>query len=246
MNDTSYDAAPFAVREDLAAAHRRAWDRIARPGTWWTGGERVAIAAETRNAPGCALCRESKAALSPFAVKGDHDSLGALPGPVIEIIHRLRNDPGRLTRQWYEGVVADVGDARYVEIVGVVVTVVGVDVFARAIGVEPRSLPTAAAGEPSRLRPGSAKPSGAWVPMIAVEDAEGPEADLYGSRAFVPNVRKALSLVPAEVRSFFGDLGDAHYFDIDEMMDIMKERAISRAQIELLAARVSALNQCFY
>lgn len=246
MNGRAYEAAPFPVREDLAAAHRRAWERIARPGTWWTGEERVAMAAETRSACGCALCRESKAALSPFAVKGVHGSLGALPAPVVEVIHRLRNDPGRLTKAWYDGVVADIGDAPYVEIVGVVITVVGVDVFARAIGVEPRPLPTPVAGEPSRVRPAAAKPSGAWVPMIAVEDAVGPEADLYGTKAFVPNVRRALSLVPDEVRGFFGDLGSAHYFSIDEMMDIMKERAISRAQIELIAARVSALNQCFY
>ena len=31
------------IREDLAAAHARAWELIARPGTWWDGAARVAI-----------------------------------------------------------------------------------------------------------------------------------------------------------------------------------------------------------
>jgi hypothetical protein len=43
-------SARIHVREDLAAAHDRAWARLARAGTWWTGAERVAIAAEARRA----------------------------------------------------------------------------------------------------------------------------------------------------------------------------------------------------
>ena len=38
------------IREDLVLAHRRAWDLLAEPGTWWNGRERVAIAAEARAA----------------------------------------------------------------------------------------------------------------------------------------------------------------------------------------------------
>ena len=32
------------VREDLAEAHRLAWEHIAAPGTWWTGAQRVELA----------------------------------------------------------------------------------------------------------------------------------------------------------------------------------------------------------
>jgi hypothetical protein len=57
---------------------------------------------------------------------------------------------------------------------------------------------------------------------------------------------KAMSLVPDEVRSFF-DLVWHQYQGPLEMRDFAREyRAISHAQIELLAARVSALNQCLY
>ena len=32
------------VRADLAAAHRRAWDDLASPGSWFTGAQRVELA----------------------------------------------------------------------------------------------------------------------------------------------------------------------------------------------------------
>src|SRR5439155_464741 len=76
----------------------------------------------------------------------------------------------------------------------------GRDYFARALGVEPLRLPRPLAGEPSRHRPAGAKEGGAWVPLIDPADAAGPEADLYGGGDFVPNIVRALSLVPDEVR----------------------------------------------
>ena len=76
MHDLSYESAPIRVRDDIAEAHGRAWKRIAGPGTWWTGKERVAIAAEVRNAMKCDLCRQRKEALSPNAVCSKIASLG--------------------------------------------------------------------------------------------------------------------------------------------------------------------------
>ena len=40
-----YSSSPLPIRDDLLAAHTQAWERIARPGTWWDGTARVAIAA---------------------------------------------------------------------------------------------------------------------------------------------------------------------------------------------------------
>jgi len=34
----------ITVREDLADAHRLAWEHIATPGSWWSGAERVELA----------------------------------------------------------------------------------------------------------------------------------------------------------------------------------------------------------
>ena len=139
-----YRRSPVPVRDDLAAAHRRAWARLAAPGEWWTGVVRLAIAEETRAATDCRLCRDRKEALSPYAVTGTHTAATDLPDTLIDVIHR------------------------------------------------------------------------------------------------------ALSLVPAEVTGFF-DLDTVHYLPDAVLRDYGNEyRALTHAQIEFLAARVSAINQCFY
>src|SRR4029077_7609568 len=201
MIDFDYSAAGVPVREDIRAAHRDLWEHLPAPGTWWPGATRVAIAAESRQAARCTLCRERKEALSPSAVQGTHATLGVLPPLLVDVIHRVRTDAGRLTREWFARVVADgIADAEYVEVVAIVTMLAGVDFFARALGVEPFALPEPVSGEPTRRRPAGARPGVAWVPMIAPEDAVGPEADVYGVGGFVPNIVRALSLVPDEVR----------------------------------------------
>ena len=136
MTDLTYDSAGVPIREDILVAHRDAWRRIARPGNWFDGPTRVAIATETRNAPDCALCAERKAALSPYSIEGTHDSVGTLPAEIVEIVHRIVTDPGRLRKQWYEGILAGgMADTEYVEIVGVVCSTVSVDTFAHSMGV---------------------------------------------------------------------------------------------------------------
>jgi hypothetical protein len=247
MNCPPYEGAPVEIREDLAAAHRRARDHLARLGIWWDGRQRVGLMAETRNALECALCRERKDALSPAAVAGAHDSLGELPEIAVEVVHRIRTDPGRLTRGWYDGVIrAGLTPEQYVEIVSVVAHTVALDTFARGVGIPLLPLPDASDGAPSCHRPSGAKPGPAWVPWIEPEDLTEAEAGIYPTARPPVNIHRAMSLVPAEVKSFF-DLCEHHYLGPLEMRDFGREyRAITHAQIELLAARVSALNRCFY
>jgi hypothetical protein len=87
----------------------------------------------------------------------------------------------------------------------------------------------------------------AWVPMIPNGEETGPDADIYWGRQ-APNVIRAMSLVPDEVRSSIHILLPPQYLDPADVPDprLNSGRAISRSQMELLAARVSALNQCFY
>jgi hypothetical protein len=60
------------------------------------------------------------------------------------------------------------------------------------------------------------------------------------------NIHKAMSLVPEETAGFF-DLVEALYMPGKVMRDFGNEhRAVSHAQSELIAARISALNQCIY
>lgn len=247
MNRPLYETVALKIRDDLAAAHERALARLGEPGTWWGGAERLAIAAETRHAPYCELCRSRKEALSPYGVSGAHQSLGRLPESIVEVIHRVRTDPGRLTGRWFENVLdAGIKEERYVETVAVVVHVVALDTFARAIGAPVLPLPNARPGEPSRRRPQGAKHGGAWVPWIEPEDLTPYEDGIYPEGRAPANIHRAMSLVPDEVRSFF-DLCEHQYLGGLAMRDFGREyRAITHAQIELVAGRVSALNGCFY
>ena len=77
--EIDYRGTGIAVREDIVASQRRAWQSLAVPGTWWTGAERVAIAREVRAARRCAGCAERKAALSPYAVNAPHGAATDLP-----------------------------------------------------------------------------------------------------------------------------------------------------------------------
>ena len=241
-----YPDAPVPIRADILAAHARAWAWIAAPGNWLTGAERVAIAAETRHALDCKLCAARKEALSPEAGAGEHDGPGVLEPPMVEIVHRIVTDPARLTRRWFQARQAEgIEDTRYVETVGVAAVTVSLDTFARSMGVAPRRLPEPGPGEPSGYRPASARMEEAWVPLIVHGEESGAEADLYsGSKGAY--ILMALSLVPQAKRAFF-DLVETQYLPGRWMRIFdVEHRAISHAQIEFLAARISALNQCVY
>lgn len=234
------------MRAELTEAQDRAWARLAAPGTWWTGAERVAIAAEARQAMRCRLCAERAQALTASAVDGTHDSLGTLDPVVVEAAHRIRSDSGRLSRRWLDGLL-DQGLAveRYVELVGVIATVVAIDTFEQGLGRAPRALPRPQPGAPSQRRPAGARIDRAWVPTLAPEDVGPDDPPLYAGLAGV-NIHRALSLVPAEVIGFF-DLDAAMYLPDRQLRDYGTEyRALTHAQIELLAARLSALNRCVY
>ncbi len=246
MATLSYDDSPVAVRQDLIESHRRTWRRLAEPGTWLDGATRVAIAAESRRAFDCDLCRQRKQALSPNAVQGRHDTQGGLPDALIDTIHRVMTDPSRLSHGWFKGVIdAGMPETDYVEAIGVACTTLAVDGFARAMGLPLRDLPEPLPGEPTRRRPVGAKQGPAWVPWVLPEDVTEDETGLYDHGA--TNVCKALSLVPQAAIGFF-DVVTAQYLPgMTAIRDFGgRYRAINRAQIELLSARVSAINQCAY
>lgn len=246
MATLSYDDAPVPVRQDLTDSHRRAWRRIAEPGTWLDGATRVAIAAASRQAFECGLCAQRKQALSPNAVQGEHESAGTLPDVLVDIVHRVMTDPSRLSKNWFQGVMdGGLPETEYVEAVGVACTTLAVDGFARALGLPLRDLPEPADGEPTRHRPVGAKAGPAWVPWVMPEDMTEAEEGLYDHGA--TNVCKAMSLVPQTAIGFF-DVVTAQYLPgITAIRDFGGQyRAIDRAQIELLSARISAINQCAY
>ena len=140
-------------------------------------------------------------------------------------------DAHRLDGERAGVVMQALGDAPYVELIGVVACLVAIDAFAIALGVELEPLPRPIEGEPSRERPDGVADDGAWVPMLT---------PFRG-----PNVARALSLVPQAAMTF-GGLTMEMYAKTDFAKLVWSDRPLSRPQVELVAARVSALNECFY
>ncbi len=140
-------------------------------------------------------------------------------------------EPHRLERDWCVQVTDELGDAPYVELVAIVVCVTAIDAFAEALGAGLEPFPHAAGGEPSHERPSGVGEAGAWVPMTVPWQGA--------------NVGRALSLVPPSA-AMFGSLVRAMYAGRDFLELFWEDRPLSRPQVELVAARVSALNECFY
>lgn len=235
----------LSIRSDLVEAHERAWAALAAPGTWLTGERRVAVAAEIRRARTCAQCARIKAALSPN-IPGAHETTGRLGAAEVELIHRVVCDPGRLSEKWSQEVLArGLSEGEYVEIVGLAAMVMMMDTFTRAIGAPERPLPTPVAGEPTRYRPSGARKKAAWLPLVEPEDASAADGYLYPSPK-AGYIYRGLSLVPQSLRDYWA-LANCHYMPGEHVYRFDTSiRAITRPQVEIIAARVSAMHLCAY
>lgn len=222
------------LSEPLRIAHQETLAKIVRPGPYWSGAERRAMAEAARAADSCALCIARKAAVSPMAVNGHHDGPDTLAATLLDAIHRIRTDPGRLTKRWFESVVAEIGEGPYVEMVSVVTSLVIVDTLHSSLGQSLPALPYPVAGPPTGEPAGDVVDAGAWVPI-----ARAPRDMADTGLPVVPNIVRAMGLVPKAVELFFGTFRP-HY----ALEDI--RLSLSQAQAEYVASRVSALNECFY
>ena len=230
-----------------SAGLAQAWDQLGRAGGWYTGSERVAIARQTRVARECGLCAERKAALSPYAVSGEHaDDSGPLSGPTVDVIHRIATDPGRLSKRWYvELTDAGMRAEELVEITSIVGLTTIADTLARALSRPERPLPAAQKGEPHRRTVSGTTIERAWVPMVEPESAEGMVKMMYDNLqaeiGFVFNVARALTSVPEAVRDFF-----AAFLPNYATHGPVAPGGLDRSQVELLTSSTSAWNDCFY
>lgn len=212
------------VPDRIAEAHRAAWARIASPGSWWTGTQRVEVARLAREAR---LQRNDP----PWLREDIPVSTELLPERAADLVRRIAADVHSIDQSWATACVDDLGDAAYVEICAVTVCLTAIDAFAEALGVPLEALPQALPGEPDRMRPDGVADVGAFVAMM----------DPFGG----PNVGRALSLAPADNAAFFGLVGSMYALgDFQEV--VWSDRPMSRPQVELVAARVSAINECFY
>ena len=231
------DHVPVPVRPEISAVHRDIWAALGRPGSWWTSAQRIGIAREARRA-------RAERGLAPPVEEAVEPTL---PEAAVEAARRIGGDPASLDEGWFGSVRDRLSDAEYVELAAIVVQTVSVDVFCRGLGVPLHAYPNPGAGEPSCERPATAVDEEAWIPTVPSGAAGGDTAHaLYGGHD-MPNVIRALSLVPPDAALAIRQC-EAQYLEIPQVIDagFEPERGLSRAQVELIAGRVSAINECFY
>lgn len=221
------------MREDLAEAHRLAWEHIAAPGTWWTGAQRVELAGTALQAIA------DPDPLPPWVAVTRTDTLGAdLVAPPVahDVVYRIARHAGTMTIDVYRAAAAEIGELPYVELCAIVSTVAAVAHFCRNIGVPVPPLPEPTGGPPTGRRPERlAQPRYNWVPVAEPADQ-------------VAAVVQAYTAVPDEQRNTWR-MADAQYMPEAEMVHPDWSRrpgGLSRAQMELVAARLTRLRDCFY
>lgn len=209
-----------AALEDL---HREELEHLAHPGTWLSAEERLATVA---------------------AARGGAAAADLLPAESLRLIDLVARAPRLLRREDCTRALADgMSAGEYVETVSLVSRIVNLDVFARGVGAAPLDLPPAVAGEPSQETP-AASDEGAWLPSVPAGAAA---RAVYGDDGPQPFIYRALSLVPNEVRRCIAG-GNVQYLPLARFMDFgySHQPGLSRVQVEIVAARISALNDCFY
>ena len=172
-----------------------------------------------------------------------------LPEPARRVARAVALGGINIDRDFCQQAQADgVTEGAYVEIVGLAARLAHLDVFARGIGVPVRRLGAPVEDrEPSRERPSVAKKEGFFTASIPSAPAGGELAvSLFGNQP-APNILRSLSLVPDEARRL-NALLNQEYFSMQTIFDFTcsSHNSITRPQLELIAAKVSELNQCFY
>jgi alkylhydroperoxidase family enzyme len=230
----------YPVREDVAAIHASQIKKLGSPGTWGTGMQRLAIVNEARQSGYQA------------GVLEEPDQPGAIPDMELSavarrVVHRLAVSPKDMDKDFYDAAIKEgLSDVEYVEIVGLIARFTCFDIFARGIGVPLRPLPAPQPGQPTRDRPATVVLEKAWVPTIPA----GPDGGDFGLALFglwQPYIMRGLSLVPDEYRAHH-DLEEVQYMPSAHFMefDYQHHEGLTRPQAEIVASRVSALNECFY
>lgn len=208
----------------LAAVEAAAVDQvlasIASAGPTLTGAERHTVALRSRQAMSDASNGRPANATADDVVAGD---------PRDWLVDRITTAAATI-RPVHVRQLDDTGldAATYVEILGVVARLQAVDTFCFGLGAELPDLPDPVDGPPTGLVDADARLQGGWVPTVRP--------------ASPPN---ALSMLPAE-HAAMHELHGALYLSTDAMADLDADRGLHRTQMELVAARTSLLNECFF
>ena len=235
MQTNLFENCEYPVRQATIEAFAGVWRRLSESGPYWTGRDHMAIIQEARQSLVCDLCLRRLEALSPNAVDGKHDSVTHLSPVAVDVIHRIRSDPARMSKSVFDNALANgMSASEYVELVGVVATSVVIDTLHQGLGLPVPATLSGSDDPPTGQTEPEVVEDGAWV-LLAPRDGQLNEVGIPRQA----NIIRAMGLVPLVIELFFTVMRQAYYISNLPI-------SISRSQAEFIAARVSALNQCFY
>lgn len=219
---------PSKVIEAFTAVY----EGLAAPGQTLTSAQRIEVAQRARDAAPRPLW-DTAPDLFSFA----HETPGADAvtdglSPFLQALtDRVAVESRSLNRETVSQIVERIGDAMYAEVVAIVAQVVPIDHCLRAIDQPLEPLPASGTGEPTNKRPEGQRDIGAFI--VATDPFDGPNVARSLSLAGPDNALRLKIVRSMYSGSSFGEM-------------IWTDRALTRPQIELVAARTSALNECFY
>lgn len=221
------------LRPDLEAAHSAARVSLVSAGTWWSARERRSLALTVERA------MWADEPLAPWAT--DSDVLAWLGGHEIHApvaahraAARMARHSATITRDWYDRTRDELGELRYVELVGIVCLVAATTSLRRCLGMPDLELPAAADDNAtSNAPPALSSARLNWVPVAAPADTNAA-------------VVQALTAVPRSNADLWR-LADAQYIPDAEMVDPRWTRGtLTRPEMELVAVSVSSGRECHY
>jgi hypothetical protein len=197
---------------DIESVIANQWHRLANAGTWFTGEQRVAIAAVVRQAQA-----------------GEPSQPEVNSAVIVEAAHKIAIDAHTIDQSWIDSCYErGLKPSQLVELTAIVAQLSTIDTYTIGIGAELKVLPDPRPGEPIKEEVKGAKLNRGWYPTRGIAGA--------------PN---CFSAVAAENQALH-DIHSAMYLSMEEMADNTIVKTLHRSQIELLAARTSKYNDCFY
>jgi len=163
------------------------------------------------------------------AQAGQDAATGKIPDVTIEAARKIAVDAHTIDQAWVNDCFSrGLAPLQMVELTAIVAQLSTIDTYTIGIGEELRKLPDPLPGDPCEEEVKGAKLMRGWYPTRGIAGA--------------PN---CFSAVAAENKALH-DIHEAMYLGMKEMPDVSIVKTLHRSQIELLAARTSKYNGCFY
>ena len=214
------------VPDEVIQSFKIVWQNLGEPGAWWTGHQRIEIAKEVRNSKRPALGARTKD-LSQYS----HEETDSISSYVKAVIRKITYESSTIDRDAYGSIVEVLGEDRYAELAAIVTQVVPIFTLADILDCPREELPTAQDGSTTQERPDGLVDNVAFLPTFSPKGL--PHIAVSLSLAQADNARRMLLVRSMYSGTNFNDM-------------VWEHRCLSRQQIELVAARTSAINECFY